>query len=139
GVSWDGPHGGPRNVTGGDEQFLMFNVLNPDALRDNVRQSALEAVLVARTAGALTFDASSCPGADTGGAQVRFDPERLALMGHSMGATIAPLAAAAEPAFRALVLSGAGGSYLENVLHKRKPLDVRPLAELLLGYAAEGR
>ncbi len=139
GVSWDGPHGGPRNVSGQDEQFLMFNFLNPDALRDNVRQSALEAALVAHLLDELTFDGSGCPGADTGGAPVRFDVTRVALMGHSMGATIAPLAAAVEPRFRAVLLSGAGGSYLENVLHKRKPLDVKPLAELLLGYGAEGR
>lgn len=36
GVMVDGPHGGLRNVSGGDEQFLMFNALNPWALRDNV-------------------------------------------------------------------------------------------------------
>jgi hypothetical protein len=29
GLSIDGPHGGLRNVSNGDEQFLMFNVTNP--------------------------------------------------------------------------------------------------------------
>ena len=28
GISWDGPHGGPRNVSGGDEQFLVYNFGN---------------------------------------------------------------------------------------------------------------
>ena len=55
-------------------------------------------------------------------------------MGHSMGATIAPLVVAAQPRFEALILSGAGGSWIENVVHKQSPLPVRPLAELILRY-----
>ena len=35
GISVDGPHGGLRNVTGGDEQFLVYNLGNPAATRDN--------------------------------------------------------------------------------------------------------
>src|SRR5690606_21752576 len=41
GISVDGPHGGRRNVTQGDEQFLIFKIDNPVAMRDNIRQSAL--------------------------------------------------------------------------------------------------
>ncbi|MBI2061235.1 MAG: hypothetical protein HYT87_15965 [Nitrospirae bacterium] len=137
GISVDGPHGGLRNVSRGDEQFLMFNVLNPVALRDNVRQSALEIALVAHVVERLEVDASGCPGLDSAG--VRFDVERLALMGHSMGATIAPLAMAMEPRYRAAILSGAGGSWIENILYKRKPVEVRPIAEALLGYKSAGR
>jgi hypothetical protein len=135
GISVDGPHGGLRNVSGGDEQFLMFNFMNPAALRDNVRQSALEIAILPDVLSAVTVDASGCPGVtgDATGA-VTFDLGRLALMGHSMGATIAPLAAAAQPRYRALVLSGAGGSWIENILHKRKPLEVQFVAELLLQY-----
>jgi len=51
-----------------------------------------------------------------------------------MGATISPLSAAFEPRFGAVVLSGCGGSFIENVLYKSKPLLIRPLAELLVGY-----
>lgn len=130
GVSVDGPHGGARNVSGGDEQFLVFNVANPRALRDNVRQSAAELALLAHLVGTWTIDASACEGLEHG--EARLDDARLALMGHSMGATIAPLAAAVEPRYRALVLSGAGGSWIQNVIHKEKPVVVRPLAELLL-------
>lgn len=129
GLSIDGPHGGPRNITQGDEQFLMFNVLNPVALRDNVRQSALEVVLTAHLAEDVRVPA--CPGQS---GEVRLDASRLALMGHSMGATIAPLAMAYEPRFKALILSGAGGSWIENVIHKKKPLEVRPFIDVLLNY-----
>ena len=137
GASVDGPHGGLRNVTGGDEQFLMFNVTNPSALRDNVRQSAAELALQAHVLEKLSFDASSCPGLDTGGAPVRFDAGHFALMGHSMGATIAPLTLATEPAFKAGILSGEGGSWIENVLYKLHPVPVKGFAELLLGVAGQ--
>ena len=42
----------------------------------------------------ITFDVSDCPGADPA---VHFDADHLALMGHSMGAWIAPLAASVWP------------------------------------------
>jgi dienelactone hydrolase len=135
GLSIDGPHGGPRNPSGADEQFLMFNFLNPGALRDNVRQSALELALLPALIAGLEVDATGCV---PSGGRLRFDTARLGLMGHSMGATIAPLAAWAAPEYRALVLSGAGASWLENLLHKQKPLPVRPLAEALLGYTERG-
>jgi pimeloyl-ACP methyl ester carboxylesterase len=60
-------------------------------------------------------------------------------MGHSMGAWIAPLALAVEPSFGAAVLSGAGGSYVANVMDKIMPIHVRPYAESLLEYNQEQR
>jgi hypothetical protein len=135
GVSVDGPHGGIRNVTGGDEQFLIFNIGNPTAMRDNIRQSALELALLPDILEPMAIDLSPttlvCP--DTG-TEVRFDVSQLAIMGHSMGATISPLTLAVEPRYDAAILSGAGGSWIENVVHKLSPVAVRPLAEVLLGY-----
>lgn len=132
-ISIDGPHGGLRNVTMGDEQLLIFNVANPRAMRDNIRQSAIELVLAAHLGPTLRVDASACEGLTE--ANATLSAERVVLMGHSMGATIAPLAMAVEPRFDALLLSGAGGSWIENVVHKQSPLPVRPLAEAILGVA----
>src|SRR5262249_33858558 len=70
---------------------------------------------------------------------VRFDGAHLALMGHSMGAWIAPLSLAVEPRFGAAVLSGAGGSYVANVMDKIKPVHVKPYAEILLDYNMDQR
>jgi hypothetical protein len=131
GVSIDGPHGGLRNITGGDEQFLIFNFTNPVAMRDNIRQSALELALVPAILDDLTIDTADCAGSS---ASARFDGAHLALFGHSMGATIAPLTLAAQPRYGAAILSGAGGSWIENVIHKKSPVPVRPLADLLVGY-----
>ncbi len=131
GVSVDGPHGGLRNVSGGDEQFLIFNVTNPEAMRDNIRQSAAELALLPDLLAELSVDASACVGVD---GEVTFATERLALMGHSMGATIAPLVLAVQSRYDAVVLSGAGGSWIHNIVYKLSPLEVRPLAEALLQY-----
>ena len=103
GISVDGPHGGVRNVTASDEQLLIFNITNPPAMRDNIRQSALELVLLANLVGDVSIDTSACPGAAQ---PATLDASRLAMMGHSMGATIGPLAVAVEPSIRALLLSG---------------------------------
>lgn len=139
GISIDGPLGGLRNPTGdpGQEDFLIFNISNPGAIRDNIRQSAMELALTAHILDGLTVDASACPALAS--PSVKFDVTKLALMGHSMGATIAPLSAAFEPRFGAVVLSGCGGSYIENVLYKKEPLLIRPLAEVLVGYPQLGR
>lgn len=137
GVQVDGPLGGPyRNPEGADEQFLVFNVSNPIATRDNVRQSALELALLPQMLDGLSFDARACDGASP---EALLDGGTLALLGHSMGATIAPLALAAAPEFDLAILSGFGGSYLENLVYKEAPLEVRPIAEALLGYSAVGR
>jgi hypothetical protein len=136
GIEVDGPLGGMRNTTNGNEDFLIFNIANAGALRDNVRESAMELSLLAGELEGMYFDTHDCPGA---GPAASFDVGHIALMGHSMGAWIAPLALAFEPTLGASVLSGAGGSYIENVLDKTKPVDVRPLAEALLAYERHNR
>jgi len=136
GISWDGPHGGPRNVSGGDEQFLVYNFGNLLAMRDNVRQSALEAVLLADALERVTLDVSDCEGAAAPMGRARLDASKVALFGHSMGASISPLALAFQPRFTALLLSGAGGSWIGNVMYKERPLPIRAAAEMLLRYGS---
>ncbi|MEP7120551.1 MAG: hypothetical protein ABJE95_06570 [Byssovorax sp.] len=137
GSSIDGPHGGLRNVTHGDEQFLIFNVGNPVALRDNIRQSAAELALQAHVLDAVSIDVADCPGVVTPDGKARFDTATLALMGHSMGATIAPLTLAYEPRYRAGLLSGAGGSWIENVIYKQEPVALKGLAGILIGIGSD--
>lgn len=137
GMQVDGPLGGPRNVSGSDEQLLIFNIQNLGAMRDNIRQSAVELAVLAHVAEGMRLDVSDCPGADA--ADVGFDGDHMALMGHSMGATIGPLTMAAEPAYGALLLSGAGGSYIENIVYKRKPFAPEPVVGLLIGQGIELR
>jgi hypothetical protein len=131
GATLDGPHEDLRNLTNDNEDFLMFNINNAAALRDNVRESAAEYALFAHVLAGLQLDVSDCPGTTS---PAHFDSTKIALMGHSMGATIAPLVLASEPMYRAVVLSGAGASWIENVIWKQLPLAVRPVVDLLLRY-----
>jgi pimeloyl-ACP methyl ester carboxylesterase len=80
--------------------------------------------------GDVAITSSACPSASD---SIRLDRDLVALMGHSMGATISPLATNLG-GFAALILSGAGGSWIENVVHKQSPLQVKAIAELLLEY-----
>jgi hypothetical protein len=131
GASVDGPHEDLRNLTNDNEDFLMFNINNAVALRDNIRESAAEYALFAHTLAGLTLDVSDCPGTTS---PATFDATRMALMGHSMGSTISPLVLAVEPMYRAVVMSGAGASWIENIIWKQQPLDIRPVVDLLLRY-----
>lgn len=139
GVSVDGPHGGLRNITKGDEQFLIFNITNLSAMRDNIRQSALEITWVPMLLSKLSVSVKDCSGVKAPNDTVKFTVDHLALMGHSMGATISPLVLATEPAYRASILSGAGGSWIENIVFKKSPVETRPLAEAILLYVGTPR
>lgn len=135
GLSIDGPHTGLRNISNGDPQFLVFNIQNPEALRDNVRQSAVDLALHAHVVKGVQIDASACPGlTTTGGGPALLDQGKIAAFGFSMGATILPLAVAHEPLIRAAILTGAGSSYVDNILYKKEPLETKGLAEVLLQY-----
>ena len=131
GISVDGPLGGARNFGGWDEQLVIFNVLNLPALRDTVRQSALELALVPHALEGVTLDTRDCAGAAP---LTRLASDELALIAHSTGATIAPLAVAVQPRYRALVMSGAGASWIRQIVFKESPFPIRPFAEQLLGY-----
>ena len=136
GAEVDGPHENLRDLTGENEDFLMFNIFNPKAMRDNVRESGVEYALFAHLLEKLTLDVSDCPGTTS---PAKFDAARFALMGHSMGATIAPLSLAFEPLYRIMVASGSGASWIENVIWKQKPLPVAGDVSVVLGYTSARR
>jgi hypothetical protein len=130
GIEVDGPLGGLRNPNGGDEQYLTFNIGNLGAMQDNIRESAVELDVIAHVGVALHVDVSDCTGA--GGANVTFDATHVGIMGHSMGSWIEPLAVTDEPLFRVVLMSGAGGSWIENIMYKQKPTPVYPAVSALL-------
>ncbi len=132
-ASFDGPLEGLRNHAAWDEQFVLYDMLNPIALRDNLRQYALELALFARVMEELDLDASECSGASE---RARVRPG-LVLLAHSNGATIAPIAAAVQPRYRALVLGGAGASWIRQSIYKESPVPTREPISFLFGYDLE--
>ena len=134
GLQVDGPLGGMRNPSGpgADEDALIFNLHNLGAVRDTLRESAIELDVMAHVATTMHLAATDCLAAGTsnpGPADVSFDQGHVAIMGHGTGAWIAALAVAEEPIYKAMILSGAGGSFAQTFLWKQKPAPVLPTIE----------
>jgi len=136
GITIDGPLVG---ISGSqpiefNEDFGIFDFLNPQALVDNIRQSAVELTLIPDILSQLTIDPTGCDGVPPG--QVTLDTTHIAMFSHSMGSSISPLALAAEPRYGAAILSGSGGSLIENAMYKTQPLPITA-ASVLYGYSAQ--
>lgn len=128
----DAPVHGTRRPAGADPQGLFFNITNVLALRDNIRQGAIDLLAAERFALSLELDAGSSPL----GEALRFDGDELYVMGHSQGALTAPLMLALSTHARAAMLSGAGASITGSILYKTSPVNIPVLARQFLGLGA---
>lgn len=135
GITVDGPLVGASRTEPieMDEDLAIFDFLNPAALRDNIRQSAVELALVPDVADLVEVNLDECPEAGSGTVRP-LDTSRLAIFSHSMGATVSPLALAIDARYGAAIMSGSGGSLIENVLYKTKPVPINAGGSLL-GYS----
>ncbi len=105
-------HHGARNPTMTSPELLFFNVQNPEAVRFNTLQSALDIVTQARFASGLTLAADVLTRDDV---PVHFDPDRVFFFGHSQGGLVAPLFLGIDDGVRGGVIS-AGGALLGYAL-----------------------
>lgn len=118
--------------TSGLELYDLFGDI--DGTIDNMDIAAMEAVLVSRLAVGLRIPAGVSPLIS---GEVKFDPARLTVMGHSMGSTIAIPVASFDPRVRAFVFSGSGGSMIDVALSTTYPQTLKNFAELLLDFPAD--
>lgn len=137
GLSIEAPLVGPRHPTGSFDGLDFFNVSNPIAFRDNVRQAAVDFTSLLRLTETLSVPAALCP--DAGPDPIHLNPTRRLFWGHSTGATIGAVVLGAEPALHAGMLSGVGGSWLHNLVLKSEPVAFASLVRLLLGYQGDDR
>jgi pimeloyl-ACP methyl ester carboxylesterase len=109
-------HGERRGDSDEEPEGLFYNFLNPRAARDNVLQGAADLFTVVRWVreGGVMVD----------GDAVAFDPDHIALMGHSQGSTHTALMAPYEPDAIGVVLSGNGGHLATSMLTKTMPVDI---------------
>jgi predicted esterase len=123
---------GPRRGNGPDSSqspdTLFFNFANPAAARGNPLQGAADQLSLARFAS--TLDASA---ADTGGAELKVDPNAIVFLGHSQGATEGSLALPYSSTYKAAVLSGNGASLTEALLSKQNPVNIAAAVPFVLG------
>lgn len=122
-------HHGARNPTGTDPSILFFNIANPDAARDNNRQSALDVVQQARLIPNLELPAELV---DREGQPVRFDASRVFFMGHSQGGLNGPLYLAMDDSARGAVLSAASAVITPSLVEKVEPLVIPQVVKALL-------
>lgn len=136
-LSIEAPLVGPRHPAGSFEGLDFFNVSNPVAFRDNVRQAAVDFTSLLRMTEGLSVPAELCP--DAGPDPVRLDASKRFFWGHSTGATVGSVVLGSEPSLRAGMLSGVGGSWLYNLVLKNEPVEFASLVRLLLGFQGDDR
>lgn len=122
-LGWDGPMHADRRGADLDPGALFYNLANPVAARGNLIQGAADVFALVRALKSWVIPAAQSPT----GAEIRFDPARITLVGHSQGATTGPLAAPYEPDLQNVVWSGGGAGLVLSLLSKTEPVDA-PLA-----------
>ena len=121
-------HGARRGDSDRGSDVLFFNFMNPRAARDNVMQGAADLLSVVHWAESFELDSGESPT----DAAIAFDETRIALLGHSQGATHAGLMIPFEPSLVAVVLSGEGGHLIQSLLNKTEPYDIAGLLPFAL-------
>ncbi|KAA3612424.1 MAG: hypothetical protein DWQ01_04565 [Planctomycetota bacterium] len=116
--------------------YIVYNVFNPRAMRDNFKQLVLENLLYRRLLLQLAINPALCPLTDASAAadgQIRFDPSMQVVMGQSLGSYLSGMLAAVDPmAFQGAILTGAGGSWVEFARGPRDPISLQEVLETLL-------
>jgi len=129
-LAWD------RNPMGLSGKSATFNVGNLTAFRGNIQQGALDFTSLVGLVHEIQLDASLCPSAAASG-PFHYDKGRVYMWGHSTGSTMGGLVIPTEPGISAGMLSGAGGTWLQELTIAESPVPYRALVHLLLGYDAE--
>lgn len=119
-------HGDRPGASEGTPELLFFNVENSVAARANGPQSAIDVVQQARL---FTKSKLTIPASVSEGAEIRFDADRLAFMGHSQGGLNGPLFLAIDDQARGGMLSGSGSMISIALLEKTQPIDVAGLVK----------
>jgi hypothetical protein len=121
-VAIDMPQHGSRRGEGVKDEpdGLFYNFLNPQAARDNVLQGAGDLMAMVR----WVKESGGLAAGDPLPTGVLFDPTRIALMGHSQGATHSSLMVSFEPDIVGAVLSGNGGALAQSLMTKTSPVDI---------------
>lgn len=115
-------------------ELAFYHPMRPPVMRDNLRQAAIDTVMLSRLM--LGADFSKHPGlafstSSPSAADVRFDAERLFLAGHSQGSQSAAVVGVVDPWVRGVVLSGCGGD-IRVAFARRQDTNAREVVQLLL-------
>ncbi|MFO0680805.1 MAG: hypothetical protein U0234_02085 [Sandaracinus sp.] len=121
---------GERDPTHGSPEILFFNINNPDAVRYNTLESAVDIVSQARYAASIDVPTTVL---DRDGAQIHFDPTHVYFFGHSQGGLVAPLYLAMDDGTRGGVISEGGGLIGYALTLKVEPISIPDVVRSALG------
>lgn len=122
------------DTTGQVTQFDFFEgFLNVSAIRDSIRQSALDLSRVAQMIRRPDLDLSALAG--PGSANPKLDTTRIAYLGESFGTVVGTLFAAIEPDVHLFVLDVPGGGIIDTLLPESAEIGAMamPLIESIYG------
>ena len=128
-------HHGERNPTMLLPDLLFFNLQNPDAVRYNTLESAVDIVSQARFAATMAIPMATLA---RDGAPIRFDTSRLWFFGHSQGGLVAPLYLAIDDATHGGVISEGGGLIGYALTQKTQPINIPQIVAGALGLHGIG-
>ena len=130
---------GFADATGVGTTFAFLRgFVNLSAVRDSVRQSALDLAQVARLMRRDDLDLSALAGA-YGGAAPRLDGSRVAYLGESYGALVGAVFAAIEPDVDLYVLDVPGGGILDLEIASSPEIGSMLIPFARSVYGVEGR
>lgn len=130
-----GGHMAPEHigVLGSVDGYMAYNFLNPVAMRNNFLQMVLERILFRRLLGALQIDPGLCSETTLPATEphVHFSTQMQVVMGQSLGSYIAGMQAAVDPeSLQGVILTGAGGSWIEFVFGPTDPVNLQYVLEV---------
>ncbi len=122
-------HGDRRGESDTDPDYLFFNFANPQAAHHNPLQGAADVFQLVRVVEGFAELVNSI-------GEVRLDPNRIYLFGHSQGVMTGGIAAPFEPRIKGVVYSGGGGLLIESLLAKTSPVDIAGAVPYVLADGA---
>src|SRR5262249_39768720 len=123
--------GGSACTSSTDPSNIVFDFANPQAARFTYLQGAADQHALLRAAATLGT-------VDDGGPSVALDVSKILFWGHSQGATEGALFLADSAAVPGVVLSGEGGGFVQALVNKTKPVDIKDVLWIALGENAPG-
>jgi hypothetical protein len=113
--------------------YAAYMFFNPEAMRDNELQMALEQVLFLRVLEELEIDPALVPDAKSTApdGKIRFSKKGRIVGGQSLGSYLSGITAAITGVFDGAILTGAGGLWIEYAMGPKVPIDLQRVAEMI--------
>jgi hypothetical protein len=129
-----GPYSPERIGDRALDGYGAYVFMNPPAMRDNFAQMLIEHARFLRLLETLAIDPALAPEIDASASpdgKIRFNPQLVLVGGHSLGSFLSGMLAGALDEFKGVVLSGAGGTWVEFAFGPKDPVDLQGLVETM--------